>query len=85
MRRRRTLSVWAAWLALVAGCGGELTLQPAQQRALIVVSPHPDDESIFGGATIHRIAADPAGAIVQGRDGDQHIFDGCRAILNPKA
>ncbi len=30
------------------------------REALIVVSPHPDDESIFGAATIHRLAADPA-------------------------
>ena len=41
-----------------AGCGGEVNLQ-APQQALVVVSPHPDDESIFGGGTIHRLAADP--------------------------
>jgi LmbE family N-acetylglucosaminyl deacetylase len=45
-------------LLLTAGCGGEVNLN-APQQALIVVSPHPDDESIFGGATIHRLAADP--------------------------
>ena len=49
----------AVLLLAAAGCGGEVTLQPAPQHALIVVSPHPDDESIFGGATIHRLAADP--------------------------
>jgi LmbE family N-acetylglucosaminyl deacetylase len=59
MPRRRTWSVWALLLALLTGCGGEVTLQAPPQHALIVVSPHPDDESIFGGATIHRIAADP--------------------------
>jgi LmbE family N-acetylglucosaminyl deacetylase len=47
-----------AALALVAGCGGDSN-EPAPQEALIVVSPHPDDESIFGGATIYRLAADP--------------------------
>jgi len=53
------LWVWPGLLVLaVAGCGGEVTLQPPPQQALVVVSPHPDDESIFGGATIHRLAAD---------------------------
>jgi LmbE family N-acetylglucosaminyl deacetylase len=55
------LSVWIPLLVLAAAsCGGEVGLQPAPQRALIVVSPHPDDESIFGGATIYRIASDPS-------------------------
>lgn len=43
---------------LVAGCGNEPDA-PGARDALIVVSPHPDDESIFGAATIHRLAADP--------------------------
>ena len=37
-----------------------MNLQPPPQHALIVVSPHPDDESIIGAATIHRLAADPS-------------------------
>ncbi len=48
----------AALLLAVAGCGGVVDLR-APQQALVVVSPHPDDESIFGAATIHRRAADP--------------------------
>jgi LmbE family N-acetylglucosaminyl deacetylase len=46
-------------LLATAGCGGEVRLQPAPRHALVVVSPHPDDESIFGGGTISRLAADP--------------------------
>lgn len=41
-----------------SGCGGDAKTS-APTDALIVVSPHPDDESIFGAATIHRMAADP--------------------------
>ena len=43
---------------LLAACGDDGG--SAAREALIVVSPHPDDESIFGAATIHRLAADPA-------------------------
>ncbi|HXQ20030.1 MAG TPA: PIG-L family deacetylase [Candidatus Acidoferrales bacterium] len=43
---------------LLTGCGGEVALN-APREALIVVSPHPDDESIFGAASIHRMVADP--------------------------
>jgi LmbE family N-acetylglucosaminyl deacetylase len=43
---------------LLIGCGGQINLQ-VPHDALIVVSPHPDDESIFGAATIHRMVADP--------------------------
>lgn len=56
MLMRATL---AMLLLAAAGCGGEVNVN-APQQALIVVSPHPDDESIFGGATIHRLAADPS-------------------------
>jgi len=49
----------AVLLLAAGGCGGEVNLQPAPRHALVVVSPHPDDESIFGGGTIHRLAADP--------------------------
>jgi LmbE family N-acetylglucosaminyl deacetylase len=49
-----------ALLLAAMGCGGEVNLQPAPQHALIVMSPHPDDESILGGATIYRLAADPS-------------------------
>src|SRR5262249_54346815 len=49
----------ALGLALVAACGGGDDEAQSPQEALIVVSPHPDDESIFGAATIHRMAADP--------------------------
>jgi LmbE family N-acetylglucosaminyl deacetylase len=51
-------AVLALLFVLSAGCGGDSgTSDPTD--ALIVVSPHPDDESIFGAATIHRMAADP--------------------------
>jgi len=51
--------VWLAPLLLsVAGCGGTED-DGGPRQALIVVSPHPDDESISGGGTIHRIASDP--------------------------
>ena len=43
---------------LLAACGDDGG--STAREALIVVSPHPDDESIFGAATIHRLAADPA-------------------------
>jgi LmbE family N-acetylglucosaminyl deacetylase len=49
----------AAWLCVLVGCGDGTDAFPGPREALIVVSPHPDDESIFGGATIHRMAADP--------------------------
>jgi LmbE family N-acetylglucosaminyl deacetylase len=42
----------------LAGCGGVVPID-APTEALIVVSPHPDDESIFGAATIHRLVSDP--------------------------
>jgi LmbE family N-acetylglucosaminyl deacetylase len=42
----------------LGGCG-ESQVVSAPSAALIVVSPHPDDESILGAATIHRLAADP--------------------------
>ena len=41
-----------------SGCGGDSEAS-GPTNALMVVSPHPDDESIFGAATIHRMAADP--------------------------
>src|SRR5512140_1953346 len=44
--------------AALLGCG-ESTLVSAPTEAVIVVSPHPDDESIVAAATIHRLAADP--------------------------
>ncbi len=46
-------------LLALADCGGDADEPLGPREALIVVSPHPDDESIFGGATIHRMAADP--------------------------
>ena len=50
---------WILWCATaLIGCG-ESTVVSAPSEALIVVSPHPDDESILGAATIHRLAADP--------------------------
>lgn len=61
------MSAWraiASTMALVLcgvgliGCG-ETVEVAAPTAALIVVSPHPDDESIFGAATIHRLVADP--------------------------
>lgn len=51
--------VSVAVLVGVGGCGGDSDSQTGPQEALIVVSPHPDDESIFGAATIQRLAADP--------------------------
>jgi len=70
-------------LLAVVGCGGEVNLH-APQRALVVVSPHPDDESIFGGATIHRIAADPSWYVravyISGGDGATVPGD-CNGIL----
>ena len=51
-------ALFAALLAVCPGCGDGSDAQ-APRQALIVVSPHPDDESIFGAATIHRRAADP--------------------------
>jgi LmbE family N-acetylglucosaminyl deacetylase len=62
MMRPKMVSLRAALLVILVvpmGCGGEVDLN-APQRALVVVSPHPDDESIIGAATIHRIAADPS-------------------------
>jgi len=59
MRRLDALLLTACVLAAVAGCGGDDDAQ-APHTALIVVSPHPDDESIFGAASIHRLAADPS-------------------------
>lgn len=62
MRYWKALLMRAAVVPLLlaaAGCGGEVNLN-TPQRALIVVSPHPDDESIFGGGTIYRLAADPS-------------------------
>ena len=57
-------SVFAAVLLVGAlgaftGCGDDADSQSGPREALIVVSPHPDDESIFGAATIRRMAADP--------------------------
>jgi LmbE family N-acetylglucosaminyl deacetylase len=62
-------------LVSIYGCGGELkddspqsSLNPAdmltinetvRQEALIVVSPHPDDESIIAAGTIYRACHDP--------------------------
>lgn len=46
-------------LAAATGCGDSPGAS-GPTDALVVVSPHPDDESIFGGATIHRLAADQA-------------------------
>jgi LmbE family N-acetylglucosaminyl deacetylase len=52
--------VWLAALVLaLVGCGGDADEPLGPREALIVVSPHPDDESIFGGTTIHRMASDP--------------------------
>ncbi|MBK7977874.1 MAG: PIG-L family deacetylase [Deltaproteobacteria bacterium] len=47
---------------LACGCGASDGVGSAARprSALVVVSPHPDDESIFGAATIHRLASDPA-------------------------
>lgn len=59
-KMRPMRSALAVLVFATAGCGGEVKLQPSVQRALIVVSPHPDDESIFGGGTIYRLAADPS-------------------------
>jgi LmbE family N-acetylglucosaminyl deacetylase len=61
---RRTLVRSAATaLALGALVGlaacGDRNVASGPAEALVVVSPHPDDESIFGAATIHRLAADP--------------------------
>ena len=58
------LVLLVALVVYAASCGDDdsfSTAPPAAgpQHALIVVSPHPDDESIFGAATIHRLAADP--------------------------
>jgi LmbE family N-acetylglucosaminyl deacetylase len=53
------LAICLSALVAVTGCGDDDHQTPAPTDALIVVSPHPDDESIFGGATIHRLAADP--------------------------
>jgi LmbE family N-acetylglucosaminyl deacetylase len=57
--RARLSWAWLFWLPIgLVGCG-ESVVVSAPTEALIVVSPHPDDESIFGAATIHRLAADP--------------------------
>lgn len=55
--RLAILGLLGGWL-LLAGCGDGSDGGGAPS-SLIVVSPHPDDESIFGAATIHRLAADP--------------------------
>lgn len=51
-------------LALVAsfGCGGtsDAAGSRAAREALLVIAPHPDDESILGAATIHRLASESA-------------------------
>lgn len=46
------------FLAAFTACGDDSD-EHAPGEALIVISPHPDDESIFGAGTIHRMAADP--------------------------
>ncbi len=62
--RHSALGIWLiALLAVGSGCGNEDAVPqatPAAPEALIVISPHPDDETIFGGGTIHRLASDPS-------------------------
>lgn len=58
MRYAPSVVILAVLAATLGGCG-ESTVVSTPVEALIVVSPHPDDESIFGAATIHRLAADP--------------------------
>ncbi|HZR81217.1 MAG TPA: PIG-L family deacetylase [Candidatus Binatia bacterium] len=55
--RRLPLAV-ALPLALLAACG-DAPPGDAPTSALVVVSPHPDDESILAAETIHRLAAEP--------------------------
>lgn len=56
------LATTALVLTAALGCGGtsDGASSHAAREALLVVSPHPDDESILGAATIHRFASDPA-------------------------
>lgn len=55
---RRVLPLGAfAVLVLLTSCGDASRGAPTE--ALVVVSPHPDDESILAAATIRRLAADP--------------------------
>jgi len=58
-RARLSVTLFMLSAAALSGCG-ESTIVSAPTEAVIVVSPHPDDESIFGAATIHRLAADPS-------------------------
>ncbi len=58
MTHSRSVTLFVVLLAAVAGCGEDSDCQ-APREALIVVSPHPDDESILAAGTIHRRAADP--------------------------
>ncbi len=56
------LATTAIVLAAALGCGGtnDGTDPHAAREALLVIAPHPDDESILGAATIHHFASDPA-------------------------
>ncbi len=58
-QRIRLAALLASFLLVCAGCGDDAESVEAPSEALIVVSPHPDDESIIGGATISRRAALP--------------------------
>ena len=58
--RMRAIAMLLAVAGLL-GCGEHevaVPLTAVPRSALIIVSPHPDDESIMGAATIHRMAAD---------------------------
>ena len=55
----RVAALLAPLLVACAGCGDDEESVQGPREALIVVSPHPDDESILGGGTMFRRAADP--------------------------
>ncbi len=66
--RLRPLAALAGAGALLGGCGAPrpeagvapTRFEPAlRERALVVVAPHPDDETIMAGATLARAARDP--------------------------
>lgn len=57
-QRIRLAALLASLFLACAGCGDDQEAMQGPSEALIVVSPHPDDESIFGGGTIYRRAAD---------------------------